>query len=430
MTSAMDYDVTTSSLLTAATTLLSNTSTDVTVEVDEGCGARFRFVFLALVCSVVCVLGLVGNTLSFVVYQADGSSPMASLLLQALALADNTFLLLWFVHYSVREYVIAAGLDMWYMTVLRAYTFPILYMAQMQTIWLTVVIAMNRYFAVCMPYQASTLCTMANIYKQLVGVTIFSVLYNIPRFFEIKVVHGNEFFERTALGKNMYYAIIYTDVLYYGFTFVLPLATLAVVNTSVMCAYSRLRQRRARLTSRPTRNDNNITLIMILVVLVFMLCQAPARIVQMVWSYEYEHCRQLQFYLIYVSNLLELLNSSLNFVVYVTFRKRFASILLSQVCDRTHLLRRNAPSTRSITTEGLALTEHGRTSSCTARRSTRESAMEGDDQPSYSVPPEEYQQHGGEVRLANGGVRDEIAKCDSIRSLNEHVDIESAPLTT
>ena len=333
------------------------------VDDDDAQCRLFRFVFIGVLVSSVCVLGLLGNTFSLLVYHRDRSSATASLLLQSIAGADNCFLLLWLLHYSLRELLVFYQLDTHYISLLRMYTFPMLYMAQMLTIYLTVVIALNRFVAVCWPYRAPTLCTLTNCYRQIAFVVVVSIVYNLPRFFELRS-DGDRGVVRTRLGRNDTYRWIYTDVMYYCFTFVVPLITLSVASSCVIYRYRQIHRRRASMTSRRrgggTANDNNITLVMILVVGVFMVCQAPARLVQMIFSYKFSHCRQLQFYLIHVSNSLEVLNSSVNFIIYVTFRRRFARILVSNFC--TPLLTRRgqlAYSTRSITTEGMALTEYG-----------------------------------------------------------------------
>ena len=328
----------------------------------------FRFIFYVPVMGVICILGVIGNTVSFMVLRKDRSSPVAAFLLEVLSVADNVYLIIWMLNYTVRYCFMYFHISeselhpMW--MYLRVYSFPILFIAQLETIWLTVVIAMNRFMAVCMPYKAPHLCNMINVYKEVIFVTAFSILYNMPRFFELTIhtVANQTKYNRTELGTNEYYTTVYVDALYYLFTFVLPLLILTFVNTRVTIAYQALRQRRRRMTSRRSENENNITLVMIIIVLIFMLCQAPARIAQLVWKYKYKNCHQYQFYVIHISNTLEALNSSINFVVYVVFRKRFRDILRDNYCMGPLAQRLRRDSQRYTTTEGLSLEEMKATS--------------------------------------------------------------------
>lgn len=341
--------------------LINNTSTAHTTP-----SCKFvLFILYGIVCGIICILGFMGNVFSFLVLVKDQASPVASFLLQTVAIADNCFLVLWMIHYSVRQYhtyfTNSTSVALIY---IRMYTFPILYMAQMETIWLTVVIAMNRFMAVCLPYRAPHLCTIYNVYKEVVIVTIFSIVYNIPKCFERYIVTSSNSttvtWNYTELGKNTTYRTVYNDAMYYIFTFILPLMILMFINTKVIIAYQALRKRKKRMTTRRQQNDNNITLVMIIVVVVFMVCQAPARLVQMIYAYSFNTCTEAAFFLIHISNTFEVLNSSVNFVIYAIFRKRFCDVLLDNFCCGPLKKYSRKNSTKSLTTEGMALSEYGK----------------------------------------------------------------------
>ena len=348
---------------------------------DQTACHAFEFYLYTVGMGILGLLGLIGNSMSFMVLRKDRGTPVATFLLQVLAIADNFFLLLWMNTYAVKSYIRymnpeAMNSTSWLYT--RVYTFPFLYMAQTETIWLTVVIAMNRYMAVCMPYKAPHLCTIMNVYKEVLVVTIFSICINIPRFFEIDIVKKVENgtvvsnYQRTWLGKDKVYAIVYTDALYYLFSFVLPLLILAFVNTRVTVAYQAAKKRKRRMTSRRSDNENNITRVMIIIVLIFILCQAPARIVQLVWSYKYNHCHEYQYYLIHISNTLEVLNSSVNFLIYFMFRKRFRDIIIEHFCCGPVVSSHRRDSAKATTTEGLSLAQFEQTNTAARCNSIKE----------------------------------------------------------
>ena len=80
-------------------------------------------------------------------------------------------------------------------------------------------------------------------------------------------------------------------------------------------------------------SDNNITLVMIIIILSFIICQAPARIVQIAWSYSRPPtCQDAQFYVTQISLVLEVLNSSNNFFIYTALRKQFRTEMLDIFC--------------------------------------------------------------------------------------------------
>ncbi len=318
----------------------------------EQCAQHAYFVSNTIVAGAICLLGFAGNSVSFFVLARDKSTPVASFLLRALAFTDNFFLCAWFLHFTLEsafQYMDLVPQFHISWLYVRVYTYPLLFIGQTGTIWLTVLIAVSRYVAVCKPYHAAKYCTVPVIAKGVLFTAIFSVLYNVPRFFEAKFVlkeeeskdgsNGTESGEQlgytlhhTELGKSDVYQILYFDILYYIFSFVLPLILLVYLNTRLTLVYRVIRFRRRTMSSRQDNHDNNITLVMIVVILVFIFCNAPGRIVQVLWGYQTQRCPSAKFVVIAISNILEVFNSSANFLIYCVFRQKFRHILHHTLC--------------------------------------------------------------------------------------------------
>lgn len=45
----------------------------------------------------------------------------------------------------------------------KVYLLPLAFIAQTATIWVTVLVAFNRYIAVCQPFKAARLCTVVQV---------------------------------------------------------------------------------------------------------------------------------------------------------------------------------------------------------------------------------------------------------------------------
>ena len=74
-----------------------------------------------------------------------------------------------------------------------------------------------------------------------------------------------------------------------------------------------------------------------MVVLVFIVCQVPATVNQVLWNIvedESRGCGGFHFYLRHIANALVILNSSVNFVIYTAFNTRFRRVLLAEVFPR------------------------------------------------------------------------------------------------
>lgn len=293
----------------------------------------YVFVMYVIVLGSLCVFGLVGNTLSFLVLQWEKRSHVATFLLRVLALVDNFYLittgstlifsaLMSFVEHSdnpVQPYFMVL-------------VWPLVYIAQMATVWMTVLIAFNRYVAICRPFQAPLLCTMKKTRIQLACLGAFIVVYNIPRFCEFTIVHQQINNETTiAMGvptdlkQNRIYNIVYENILYCLFIFLGPLVILIVFNTCLIRELIAVRQRmiQRHLPASGEDEENNLTLVMIIIILIFLLCQAPAFVNQMLSLKLPYECGIPYYYFYQLSNVVASLNSCLNFVVYCAFRKQF-----------------------------------------------------------------------------------------------------------
>jgi len=134
------------------------------LQLDNPC-SRFRFWLNAVVIAVLCIVGLTGNTTAIFALRRDRHHHrVAAFLLQSLALADNLVLVISFVVLTVffgwLPLVDKSVTVMRILPFVIKYVNPLGYIVQSVSIWITVVLALNRYIAVCLPYSAAKRLTM------------------------------------------------------------------------------------------------------------------------------------------------------------------------------------------------------------------------------------------------------------------------------
>ncbi|KAI0229584.1 hypothetical protein LSAT2_019977 [Lamellibrachia satsuma] len=348
----------------------------------------FPFIIYVGVFGPMCVFGLCGNTISFLVLQWEKQNHAATFLLQTMAIADNIFLLA-----SGFSLMISATLPMIrnnnYSPVteyVQVYVWPLVYITQMWTVWITVLIALNRYIAICRPFQAQLLCTLSKVRLQVALTAIATIVYNIPRFLEHRIVHvpspdamtnTTQILAKareTLMKHNLHYNIIYENLLYCLFVFLGPLIILIFLNISLARELYAIRQRllQRHLPQGSDSEEHNLTLVMMVIVLVFIICQTPAFGNQLLYYCLHYSCGRPYFFYFHISNLLVQANSCFNFVIYCAFRKQFRARLHAfcmccrhPVLTRMHAERRpyNAHQTVSVYTECNAKTQ---TRTCTS----------------------------------------------------------------
>ena len=306
---------------------------------SSNCGI-VNFVIYGPVYGIIILFGLLGNSLSFAVLHRGKANrkSVSTLLLKALAVTDNLFLFFASMAQMFPAMAIYFKLEArlaYLFPYVQGIVWPFTHIAQMETTWMMVMVAANRFVAVCKPLRAQTLCTMTKIHVQMAVMTVAVIAYNVPRFFEyryIKVYKINEHNvtveteDNIGLTKEPLYNIIYENISYWIFVFLSPLLILIYLNFHLVRELNRAKHCRQALTNRHAKEENNITLVMIIIIVIFIVCQAPASINQILW-YVLDDTHKAQctsyMYFFHVSNLLITMNSSINFVIYCVFRRQF-----------------------------------------------------------------------------------------------------------
>lgn len=165
------------------------------------------------------------------------------------------------------------------------------------------------------------------------GLSLAGAVYSVPKFFEyrtVRVVHPMRGTVRvrcdlTSFGKTRLFRQLYHSWLYVAFVCGLPFAALAVLNAFLVRAV-RTSSRRLDEISVVLRRRNDTTVMLISVVAVFFVCQTPALVSRVLWAHadDARTFTQVGFYALNeIGNLLVFVNSSVNFIPYYLFGRRF-----------------------------------------------------------------------------------------------------------
>lgn len=340
---------------------IAQNQTEEAGEVVPCSSSLFFFIIYGPVYGAVCFLGIIGNFLSYAVLHKFSRSNVATLLLKALAVSDNLFLLTASVLNMYPGMIFHFGLIASIKPIfpyLQIYAWPFAHMAQMGTVWMMVIVAANRYIAVCKPLQAPTLCTKTRVKIQIFIMTVGIVLYNLPRFFEYRYIQYNVTMpdnstvteeRNVGLVSQHLYNILYENVAYCLFLFLIPLLILLILNVHLVWELkSAQKSREALANSRTNSDENNITLVLVVIIIVFIVCQMPASINQVLFyivdDVQKTTCSHYQKYY-HACNLLITLNSSVNFIIYCVFRRQFQQDLWALLTCMSPTMHQRSKST-------------------------------------------------------------------------------------
>jgi len=315
--------------------------------VDTKCLAYDFFIETVLM-GALCLLGFVGNTLSMLCLWRDRSKSATPFLLISLEVADTLFLITVLVVRvlpSAQTYTGQLGGLVPAFEYFGRFGWPCALTAETATIYLTILVTLNRYVAVCRPYETSKFCSLADARRHVVIVCAFAVLYNLPRFFEYRSALIDDprrnatirVVVLSSLGDDRTYQIVYGNVLYCLVFFLGPFVALVFLNSELIAALRETKRKRMKVLNMDSSSEDDITLMLIVVVVVFVVCQTPASTTQVLLSFlsrKMRGCPTTFFYYERISDLLIVVNSSINFIIYCFCSRRFRQILSDLMCRR------------------------------------------------------------------------------------------------
>ena len=290
---------------------------------------------------LVCTFGLVGNILSFITFGRMRQHNATVVLFRALAIADSLMLLSVMIYYVPSAFATYMEYASPIFRTVQAYLdlcFSIVLMIQCNTIWIAVLLAVNRYIAVCKPLMAASICTVGNARKQLCFALVLSLLVILPQFF------------KRHIAQAWYQTFCW--VIYMLFFFIIPFVTILILGIKIILKIHPYVDNPIRIHQQQN-TINPVTRLVFAILLVFLLCETPAMVAQIVIrTLPYEAIGRCGFYFFQISNFLGTLNSGINLPIYLAFNKTFRKTLCMR-CWTTRILATNTQRTNDLSLGNL-----------------------------------------------------------------------------
>ena len=146
----------------------------------------FAIINTVIIDGILCILGPIGNITSFCVFGKLGWRNSTTVLIRALAVTDTFLLLFWLplpFYFLCQTTDWCPGYSEFMNTYYSKYIRPLCVMAQVSSVWISVLISINRFIAVSQPLEAARLCTVNRARNELLCVLCFSVMFISPYFF-------------------------------------------------------------------------------------------------------------------------------------------------------------------------------------------------------------------------------------------------------
>ncbi|KAJ8978114.1 hypothetical protein NQ317_015924 [Molorchus minor] len=348
------------------------------INTDPEPAKLFRFVANGLLITIIGVLGLLGNIISMIILSRPQMRSSINYLLIGLARIDTVLIITSILLFGLPGIYPYSGCMFTYYYVVYPYiapcVFPVGMVAQTASVYVTLTVSLERFVAVCHPLRARSLCTYGRARLYVMGIIVFSVVYNLPKLWETKVSsHWSDKFNVTvhcptpsAFRDDPLYKTIYIHWMYMICMYVLPFGCLAFLNGCIYKQVLRANKERQRL-SRHQKREIGLATMLLCVVIVFVVCNLLPLVNNIIDSFNIDYSETT--FLIEISNLLVTINSSVNFIIYVIFGEKFQRLFLILFC-RNAFFRTGRDSPDGATHEDSFMSNGDRQSLRLHRQST------------------------------------------------------------
>jgi len=231
---------------------------------------------------IICTFGIVGILLTLIVLSRKSMRTSTNCYLMALSVADLAFLVL-----IASLFIHSPAHDSETFHVYAVYAAIMANVTLMASIWLTVVLAVERYVAICRPFLAARVCTVQVAATAIGVVFALALASRMPNFWEHQIdwyrdpTAGNRsvaWVRMTDLAHNKLYQRLYSWLVDASLASIVPFVLLLVLNVSLVREVRRstryLQHHVAGSVSSTTqREELQISVMLISIVVVFFICQ-------------------------------------------------------------------------------------------------------------------------------------------------------------
>ena len=315
---------------------------------------HLNWLLLSFIHPLICAFGVLGNILNIVVltrqrFSVSVDSPMekaAVFGMAALAVSDLLYCLVTLPEAIFSsKHVIFTGVNFFFLY--KMYGRGLQKMFSFTSTGLTVMLALARYIAICHPLQARSILDLRGTVGATVAMTVVCVVLSLPSLWHFKAVHyhcddtGQSIYmvDIGAFGMNEDFKMAVVTT-WFVVCFLLPVIILAFCNIHLIKALRdslRLRRNSANVHASHTNHAQNVTPTLVAVILVFIILIAPAKVVGFLYYVIDGHRAEHLLTAIVITNTLETLNFSVNFLLYCAVNKKFRASLTSMLsCGRSN----------------------------------------------------------------------------------------------
>ncbi|XP_067674391.1 probable G-protein coupled receptor 139 [Haliotis asinina] len=288
---------------------------------------------------VLCLLGIIGNSISVYVLSKLNSKPLRLLRYLNVVVIALLVMIVFALMTVVLEIerLVPGTLNVFLCIA------PLFSTLQTFGAYLTVFIAFVRCLAVTMPFRFSTCMRDSVQNKLLVAIAVFSLLFNVPVFLLWILIFSDSF--------SFVLVFLHFHATYLSLVFSCILPILVIVICNVILVVSRCKMRSVTLHNdecrspgiRRNRGAFQLTCLVLTITVMFIATHGPLGVYKFV-TLTSDISSKVTLHVVLFSIFMTIINSATNFIFYCLIGSEFRTTLIS-LCKKTPCFntRRNRP---------------------------------------------------------------------------------------
>lgn len=300
--------------------------------------SMFEFYVYGILLNLLGLIGIVGNIVTMVILSRPQMRSSINYLLIGLARCDTVLIIAAILLFGLRSVYQYTGYMFYYHFIIypniASFVYPMSAASQTASSYLTLMVSLERYVAVCHPLRARALCTYGRSRYYVAFCVIFALLYNVIKLWESQIFS----FQSPRLGLiycitpsrlrvDPVYITVYIHWCYLIVNYFVPFTGLVVFNALIFRQVRRANRERQRL-SRSEKREIGLATMLLAVVIVFFALNVLALYVNLCEAF-FQH---IDDDMIVMTNFCVTFNSCVNFVIYVIFGEKFKRLFVALFC--------------------------------------------------------------------------------------------------
>ena len=322
------------------------------------------------------VFGLVGTSLSLIVlFQPKLRNSTTSIVLIGLAISDSCFLI---TNMARKSTCIIRQYDKLMADTFNAMSFGWLFytktaFSRVSTL-LVVAISIERLLAVVVPLKVRSLVTKPRMIAAVIACYIIPFVFcvGLPPQYTYTFIRGRPYIAQTDFAKdNVDVLKVYNEYFLVITLRYIPVVLVIIFNTVIIIMFKKGRKFQNKSVANSEREaarlreESKLTRMLLSVALVFLVCLLPGDIVLLISGINAKFSffgTYHNFFLVIsdLSLMFEIINSSVNFIIYMVLNKLFFETYNSLFCrclNRTNEPKKSATASRETKSTNITESE-------------------------------------------------------------------------